>query len=187
MLVAQGADAGGHTGQIGTFSLVPRIVDMAEGRPVLAAGGVSTGRHVAAALTLGASGVWTGTRWLATREHAQDPFINEQLIKADTADAIISRADSGKTLRQIRTSWTEEWSAPGAPSPLKMPLQDILIGDLLGQIERHRVEPLMHTPAGQGVAYIQRVESVSEVCDDLVRETDEALAVNQDILAGLGE
>ena len=73
VLVAQGYDAGAHTGQIGTFSLVPHIVELAGSTPVLAAGGVATGRHVAAALALGADGVWIGTSWLTTEEADEDP------------------------------------------------------------------------------------------------------------------
>ena len=79
ILVAQGYDAGAHTGDIGTFSLVPQIVDVADGRPVLAAGGVATGRHIAAALALGAQGVWIGTAWLLTKESTVDPVAKRQL------------------------------------------------------------------------------------------------------------
>ncbi len=102
--MAQGYDAGAHTGQIGTFSLIPQIVDIAGDVPVLAAGGVATGRHVAAALAMGAAGVWIGTAWLMTREHAVKPSILEKLAAAGSADAVISRADSGKTLRVERAS-----------------------------------------------------------------------------------
>lgn len=175
ILVAQGTDAGGHTGNIGTFSLVPRIIDVADGRPVLAAGGITTGRHVAAALSLGASGVWTGTTWLATHEHALDAELVRQILAADVTDTVISRGDSGKTLRQIRTAWSDEWASEGAPVPLPMPYQDILIGDLLGSIHRHRVLPLMHTPAGQGVGYVRELESVQDIYDRLVRDADAAL------------
>ncbi|MEV0084718.1 nitronate monooxygenase [Saccharopolyspora sp. NPDC050642] len=175
LLVAQGYDAGAHTGTVGTFSLVPRIVDIAGDVPVLAAGGVATGRHVAASLALGAAGVWTGTAWLATREHAMEPEIVAKLLQADVDSTVISRADSGKTLRQIKTKWSEEWAADDAPAPLRMPYQDILVGDLLGAIDRHRVEPLMHSPAGQSVGYVTGVDSVAEVMSRLVAEWHAAL------------
>ncbi|EWT04982.1 2-nitropropane dioxygenase [Intrasporangium chromatireducens Q5-1] len=175
VLVAQGYDAGGHTGTIGTFSLVPQIVDMAGGVPVLAAGGVATGRHVASALMLGAAGVWTGTLWLGAVEHDLDPELQKMLLAAGVGDTVQSRADSGKTLRQLRSTWTDEWAADAAPSPLPMPLQDILIGDLLGSVDRNRVLDLMHTPAGQGVGYLTEIEHVQEIVGRLVRETEEAL------------
>ncbi len=175
ILVAQGTDAGAHTGPIGTFSLVPQIVDVAGDTPVVAAGGVATGRHIAAALALGAVGVWMGTAWLFCEEEHTDPQILAKLIAGESADAIISRADSGKTLRQIRTSWTDEWSAPGAPEPLKMPYQDILVGDILGQIERHGITPLMHSPVGQSVAYFREQTTVADVMARLVAEAEAAL------------
>ena len=89
---------------------------------------------------------------------------------------MISRADSGKTLRQIRTAWSDEWASPGAPSPLKMPLQDILVGDLLGAIDEHQIEPLMHYPAGQSIGYFNEVRNVSEVMRTIVDEAREGLA-----------
>lgn len=175
ILVAQGTDAGAHTGPVGTFSLVPQIVDAAGDLPVLAAGGVATGRHVAAALAMGAVGVWMGTAWLFCDEEHTDAQVMEKLIAAGSADAVISRADSGKTLRQIRTAWSDEWSSPDAPEPLKMPYQDILVGDLLGQIERHHIGPLQHSPAGQSVAFFDRRRTVASVMEQIVAETEAAL------------
>lgn len=176
ILVAQGSDAGGHTGSIGTFSLVPQIVDLAGGRPVLAAGGVVSGRHIAAAFALGADGVWTGTRWLLTRENHTDPIILRKLIDAQSADTLITRSESGKTFRQIRSAWTDEWEAPDAPEPLKMPYQDILVGDLLGAINDHHVEPLMHSGAGQGIGMLHGETTVADVMATLVEETESAYA-----------
>ena len=175
MLVAQGYDAGAHTGTVGTFSLVPRIVDVAGDVPVIAAGGVATGRHIAASMALGAQGVWMGTAWLVCEESHTEPEIMAKLLAAESADTVISRADSGKTLRQIRTAWSDEWAAEEAPSPLKMPYQDILVGDILGQISRHRVGPLMHAPAGQSIAYFDRETTVAEVMAELVDEAEQTL------------
>lgn len=176
ILVAQGYDAGAHTGAIGTFSLIPQIVDMAADVPVLAAGGVATGRHLLAALAMGAQGVWMGTAWLSTSEHHMHDTIREKLLAAGSDDTVISRADSGKTLRQIRTAWTDEWAAPGAPAPLRMPLQDILVGDILGAIDEHEITPLMHHPAGQSIAYFNEVQSVAQVIQGIVREAEASLA-----------
>ena len=175
ILVAQGYDAGAHTGPIGTFSLVPKIVDLAGDVPVLAAGGVATGRHIAASLALGAAGVWMGSAWLVTEENGTDPLLLKKLLAAGIEDTVISRADSGKTLRQIRTAWTDEWNAPGAPQPLPMPHQDILVGDLLGAIDRHQVEPLMHIPAGQSIGYFSAPATVKDVITSLTAEAREVL------------
>lgn len=178
LIVAQGYDAGAHTGPIGTFSLVPQIVDAAEGLPVLAAGGVATGRHVAAAMALGAVGVWIGTAWLTTQEHQDHmhPTVLKKLLEAQGGDTVISRADSGKTLRQIRSAWTMEWESDTAPKPLKMPYQDILVGDLLGAISEHDVEALQHSPAGQGIGWFNEVITVQQVMDELVGEAEATLA-----------
>jgi NAD(P)H-dependent flavin oxidoreductase YrpB (nitropropane dioxygenase family) len=180
VIVAQGYDAGAHTGVVGTFSLVPRIVDLvadiAGDVPVVAAGGVATGRHIAAALAMGAQGVWIGTAWLLCAEEHTSPEVAVKLMAAESADTVISRADSGKTLRQIRTAWSDAWAADDAPVPLKMPYQDILVGDVLGQIERHQVEPLMHSPAGQSIAYFGEMTTVADVMNQLVTDADAAIA-----------
>ncbi|HIM66078.1 MAG TPA: nitronate monooxygenase, partial [Acidimicrobiia bacterium] len=168
VLVAQGTDAGGHTGPIGTFSLVPQVVDIAGGRPVLAAGGVATGRHLAAALALGADGVWMGTAFLGSVEAAPGRVLLSKLIAAGSSDTVVSRSVSGKTLRMLRSAWSDEWAAADAPEPLKMPYQDILIGDMLGQILRHEVEPLVHEGAGQGVVHLTVQEPVADIMERLV-------------------
>jgi NAD(P)H-dependent flavin oxidoreductase YrpB (nitropropane dioxygenase family) len=176
IVVAQGYDAGAHTGPIGTFTLVPQIVDAVAALdgsiPVLAAGGVATGRHIAAALAMGAQGVWMGTTWLTTTEHAAHlhPKLLPKLLAATSADTVITRSESGKTFRQIRSAWSDEWEGPDAPEPLRMPYQDVLVGDLLGAIDEHGVEPLLHSGAGQGIGYATEVRPVADVMVDLVAE-----------------
>ncbi len=174
VLIAQGYDAGAHTGTIGTFSLIPQIVDMAGAVPVLAAGGVGSGRHLAAALAMGAQGVWMGTAWLVTDEHRADPIVLEKLLAAKSDDTVISRSYSGKTLRMIRTAWSEEWDRPDAPVPLKMPHQQVLIGELLAAIREHRIAPLMWEAAGQSIAYFNEYTTVAEVMDRIMAEAQEA-------------
>ena len=174
ILVAQGTDAGGHTGAIGTFSLVPQIVEVAGGRPVLAAGGVATGRHLVAAWALGAAGVWMGTAFLASAEAAPGATLLDRLVAAGATDTTISRSDSGKTLRMLRSAWSDEWAADDAPQPLSMPYQDILVGDLLGQILRHEVGPLFHEAAGQGVAWLRGQDPVAEILSRFVAEAEVA-------------
>lgn len=175
IIVAQGYDAGAHTGPVGTFSLVPQVVDVCGDVPVVAAGGVASGRHLAAALAMGAVGVWAGTVWLVCEEEHVHEDVVDKLLAASSADTVITRANSGKTFRQIRTSWSDEWAAEDAPAPLKMPYQDVLVGDILGQIERHEVGPLMHSGAGQSVGYLQKRSTVAETVDKMVAEAEEAM------------
>jgi NAD(P)H-dependent flavin oxidoreductase YrpB (nitropropane dioxygenase family) len=175
LLVAQGHDSAAHTGPIGTFSLVPQVVEVAGRVPVLAAGGVMTGRHVAAGLALGAQGAWTGSLWLASEEYAIHPILLRKLIAAGSDDTVVTRSESGKTFRQLRSAWSDEWAAPEAPRPLAMPYQDVLVGDLLGAIDDHEIEPLMHYAVGQGVAWIRERRTVAELYAALVEETWAAL------------
>lgn len=177
LIVAQGADAGGHIGAVGTFTLVPSIVDRAGGRPVLAAGGIGTGRQIVAAHSLGAAGVWLGTLWLASTEFGLEENLFERMVLATCEDTVVTRASSGKAMRQLRSEWAKEWAQPGAPEPLPMPWQDMLVGSLEGAVQRHRIEPLMTTPAGQSVEWVRERVSVSEIIARLVAEA-RAAAIN---------
>lgn len=174
-LVAQGYDAGGHTGPIGTFSLVPQIVAAAGGRPVLAAGGIGCGAQVAAALAMGAQGAWLGTLWLGTREHALPAALTNKLIQAASDDTVITRAHSGKPCRVLRSAFSDAWAAPGAPEPLAMPYQQALIGDLLAAIEQHELPDLIYEAAGQSVAWLNKIEPVAAVMQRLLDQTRAAL------------
>ena len=124
VIIAQGYDAAGHTGPIGTFSIVPEVVAIAGDVPVIAAGGVTTGRHLAAALCLGAAGVWTGTVWLASRESDSDMIVKEKLLAATSDDTVYSKAISGMPMRILKCPWTEEWAKPGAPPVLSGAVSD---------------------------------------------------------------
>src|SRR5690606_3935283 len=131
-VVAQGHEAGGHTGEIASMVLLPEIVDAVGDRaPVLAAGGIGSGRQAAAALALGAQGVWTGSIWLATREYLEtmpesEPM-QQALVAATSADTVRTRIYTGKPARLLKTRWIEAWSQPDAPEPLPMPLQNLLV------------------------------------------------------------
>ena len=138
IVVAQGHEAGGHTGEIASMVLWPEIVDALGGKaPVLAAGGIGTGRQVAAALALGASGVWMGSAFLTSAEYdlghrTASPgvsTIQEALLRATSADTVRRRIYTGKPARLLKTRWTDAWDAPDAPEPLPMPLQNILVSE----------------------------------------------------------
>ncbi len=136
LIIAQGTEAGGHTGEVATMVLVPEVVDAVAPTPVLAAGGVARGRQLAAGLALGAEGVWCGSVWLTTREAETTPVIREKFLAAGSSDTVRSRSMTGKPARMIRTAWTEAWESEGSPGPLPMPLQPMLIADAQRRIAR---------------------------------------------------
>ena len=171
IIVAQGTEAGGHTGQIATMVLVPQVVDVAgPDIAVLAAGGISRGRQIAAAFALGAQGVWTGTIWLGTRESELTPMEKEVLFKAKSEDAVQRKWMTGKTVRMIRSKASEAWEQPGAPRHLKPPLQNILYLGARIRIEKAHRDDLCSFPAGQVVGNMKEETSVRQVMQDLMQE-----------------
>ncbi len=177
IVVAQGYEAGGHTGEIATMVLTPEVVRAVDPLPVLAAGGIGTGEQVAAGLALGAQGVWLGSVWLTTREaELHSPALLRKLLAAGSGDTVRSRALTGKPARQLRTAWTDAWDDPAGPGPLPMPLQGLLVADAISRIQRYEVEPLLGTPVGQIVGQLTAERSVRDVFDDLTRGFERAMA-----------
>ena len=179
IIVAQGYEAGGHTGEIASMVLVPEIVDAVGPQvPVLAAGGIGCGRQVAAALALGAVGVWMGSAWLTTEEYALTaaaPAMREALLAATSSDTVRSRIYSGKPARLLKNRWTQAWAEPDAPEPLPMPLQNILVSDAHRRLMRSGQPDVVPMPVGQIVGRMNDVRSVADVINTLLREADEAL------------
>lgn len=179
VVVAQGHEAGGHTGEIATMVLVPEIVDaVGDQVPVLAAGGIGSGRQVAAALALGASGAWMGSYWLATSEYALtagDTAMQRALLDADSDDTVRSRIYTGKPARLLRTRWTDAWQESDAPEPLPMPLQNILVGEAHRRISRSDDPQVVSMPVGQIVGRMNEVRSVSDVMTGLLTDVEETL------------
>ena len=137
LIIAQGTEAGGHTGDISTLVLVPQVIDTVDNEiPVLAAGGIARGSQIAAALALGAEGVWCGTIWLGTQESELNNFEKEALFRAKTEDAVRRRARTGKTVRMLKSKLSEAWEAPGAPDYLLPPLQGILYNEAHARVVR---------------------------------------------------
>jgi NAD(P)H-dependent flavin oxidoreductase YrpB (nitropropane dioxygenase family) len=169
-IIAQGYDAAGHTGAMGTFSIVQEVAAIAGDTPIIAAGGVTTGRHLAAALCLGASGVWTGTLWLACRESDVDMIIKEKLIEADAESTSFSPSISGFTMRVLKCPWTEEWKKPEAPAPLPSPVQMMLSANYIQGANDHRRADLMTEAAGQGVGSITEMKPARQIVFDMVEE-----------------
>ena len=176
VIVAQGSEAGGHTGEIGTMVLVPDVIDAVHPTPVLAAGGIGSGRQIAAALALGAEGAWMGSIWLATAESDLHPVALQKVLRATSRDTVRSRSMTGKPARQLRTAWTEAWEASDSPGTLPMPLQWLATADAQTRIHRYahseksRARELIGTPVGQIVGRMNAVRPVREVIYDMVNE-----------------
>jgi len=180
VIVAQGTEAGGHCGEISTMVLVPEVVDaVGPDVPVLAAGGIGTGRQVAAAMALGAQGAWTGSIWLTVAEADTKPVVVENLLAATSKDTVRARVMTGKPARQLRTDWTRAWDEPGAPEPLPMPLQGLVYGEAARRFTRVQNKELSGSPVGQIVGQMNRVRPTKDVMLDLIEgwvETTERLA-----------
>ena len=174
IVVAQGGEAGGHTGDVASLILWPDVVDAIAPTPVLAAGGIGTGRQIAAALALGCEGAWTGSIWLTTAESDTGTMAMEKLLEAGARDTVRSRSWTGKPARMLRTEWTEAWEREDSPGTLPMPLQFMLINDAMRRINKFNVKELTTMPVGQIVGRMNNVRPVRDVMFDLVDEFVEA-------------
>lgn len=174
VLVAQGADAGGHTGPIGTMSLLPQIVELAGDTPVLAAGGIATGAQVLGSLAMGAQGAWLGTLWMGSRENRTPPGLLKRLVSSNSEDTVISRAHSGKPCRVVRSEWIDAWHEENAPAPLDMPMQQVLTGEAFAAITEHDDERLAYDAAGQSIFRINGLTTVADQMATLVEEMEAA-------------
>lgn len=173
LIIAQGYEAGGHTGEISTMVLVPQVVDAVAPVPVLAAGGIADGRQVAAALALGAEGVWCGSVWLTTDEAETHPVVKEKFLAASSSDTIRSRAKTGKPARQLKSAWTEEWEDPDNPRPLPMPLQGALVAQAENRIARAAAthdgaRQLINYFVGQAVGQMNQPKPAAKVVLEMV-------------------
>lgn len=182
IVVAQGHEAGGHCGEVTTMVLCPELVDAVMPTPVLAAGGIGSGRQMAAALALGAQGVWCGSIWLTCAEYQEEPQtergmsrVQEKLLAAGSSDTVRSRVISGKPARMLKTEWTEAWVAESSPGTLPMPLQGVLVAEAEARIRAHQVAPLLGSPVGQIVGRMNAVRPVAQVIEEMVAECDETL------------
>ncbi|MEI8237809.1 MAG: nitronate monooxygenase family protein [Actinomycetota bacterium] len=181
IVIAQGSEAGGHTGEVGTMVLVPEIVDAVAPVPVLAAGGIGRGRQMAAAMALGAQGIWCGSVWLTTHEAETHPVVKQKFLAASSSDTLRSRSLTGKPARQLRTAWTDEWEQPDHPKPLGMPLQSILVAEAQARISRaaHRpgsgAEQLTNYFVGQIVGSMNEAKPAAQVVFDMIDEFIESV------------
>lgn len=183
IVIAQGYEGGGHTGEVTSMVLWPEIVDaMGDTAPVLAAGGVGSGRQIAAAIALGAQGVWMGTYWLTAAEYklgatGDGPStVQEALLKATSRDTVRRRIYSGKPARLLKTKWTDAWDAANAPEPLPMPLQNLLVADAHARISASDDPGVIAMPAGQIVGRMNAITPVADLIADLVDEYGAAVS-----------
>lgn len=181
IVVAQGGEAGGHTGEISTMVLVPDVVDALGDVPVLAAGGIGNGRQLAAGMALGADGAWCGSVWLTTSEAEVTPAIQAKFLAATSGDTVRSRSMTGKPARMLRTPWTEAWEDPASPDPLPMPLQPILIGPSMARIAQVADKPgtganeLVTYFVGQIVGSMNTVRPARRVVEEMISEFVDAI------------
>jgi len=182
IVVAQGTEAGGHTGLVATFPLVPQIVDAVGARvPVVAAGGITDGRGLAAALALGADGVWVGTRFIATPEARSVAGYKEALLSTAEDGTTISRAYSGKTMRVVRNTYTAYFDEhpdelQRFPAQLGRSIEDKAF-HLGGDDETADVDTSKECyPAGQGVGALHELVPAGELVRRFVSEAEAALA-----------
>ena len=173
-IIAQGGEGGGHTGEIGSIVLWPQIIDAVGDLPVLAAGGIGNGRQMAAALAMGAQGVWAGSLWLTVEEAMTQPAQKDSYLNASSEDTIRSRAWTGKPARMLKNKWTEAWESDDTPDPLPMPLQGMVTFDAIRRTamyaDKGSAQDVSFNAAGQVIGQINEVESVKNVIFRLVNE-----------------
>jgi len=173
IIIAVGGEAGGHTGEISTMVLIPEVCNAlaqtGDKTPVLAAGGIATGAQMAAAMAMGASGVWCGSVWLTTVEAETNSVVKAKMLAASSRDTVRARSRTGKPSRQLRSPWTDAWEAEGAPTPLPMPLQSLVaepplrVIDKLSQGDSQGAKDLATYWVGQGVGLMNEQMTAGQV------------------------
>ena len=190
LIIAQGFEAGGHTGEIATMVLTPHVVDAVAPTPVVSAGGIASGRQMAAALALGGQGVWTGSVWLMTEEAETHPVVKEKFLHATSSDTLRSRASTGKPARQLRSAWTDAWEDPANPKPLPMPLHSLLTMDAQQSIQQDALrggeggKKLINYFVGQSVGMLNQVRPAAAVYRAMVEECEAVLTQMGQLASG---
>jgi len=175
ILVVSGTEAGGHCGSVSTMVLIPEVHQAIQPYgdvPILAAGGIVTGKQMAAAMAMGASGAWCGSVWLTTIESEVEPVIKEKMVAASSSQTVRSRSRTGKHSRQLVTPWTQAWEAESAPEPLPMPLQPMVAEPALQKVNKlaagghEGAKDLATYWVGQGVGLMNQSISASDVVQE---------------------
>ena len=171
VIIVAGTEAGGHCGEVSTLVLVPEVLDALQNYDpcILAAGGIVTGRQMAATMAMGADGVWTGSVWLTTAEAETQPVVKDKMLVASSRQTVRSRSRTGKYTRQLRSAWTDAWTVEESPDPLPMPLQGVVAAaafrkiDKLAQADHPGAKQLANYYVGQGVGLMNETVSARTV------------------------
>ena len=184
VLVVAGTEAGGHCGEVSTMVLLPEVLEaiaVYDNLHVLAAGGIATGRQMAACMAMGAAGAWTGSVWLTTAEAETTPTVKEKMLKAHSRNTVRSRSRTGKPTRQLQSLWTDAWGAPDAPDPLPMPLQGLLSKPAMAKIDKlaegghDGAKALATYYVGQAVGLMNAEQSARSVVHDFMQDYADAV------------
>ena len=177
VIIAQGSEGGGHTGEVGSVVLWPQVIAAVAPTPVLAAGGIGSGAQIAAALAMGAAGVWSGSLWLTVEESGLPPAQRDQLLAAGSRDTVRSRAFTGKPCRMLRNDWTDAWEQADTPDPLPMPLQYMVSGEAVARAHHspEKARDVMFNPVGQVVGQMNKTNKARDVVLRLVEEYIDAV------------
>jgi nitronate monooxygenase len=174
VVVAQGTEAGGHTGRIATLALVPQVIDAVAPTPVVAAGGIADGRGIAASLAMGAIGVWCGTAFLVSAEANQPELQKQRVLAAGDEDTRITRLYSGKTMRNITNPLIEAYEAANIQA-LPMGLQGLLIQDLVYSVREAGRHELLMNAAGQASGLLNQIRPAADILHDMVAQAADIL------------
>ena len=175
VVVAQGTEAGGHTGRIGTMALLPQVIDAVAPTAVCAAGGIGDGRGIASALAMGADGVWIGTAFLVSREATWPDLLKQRILAATEEDTRVTRLYSGKTMRNINNPLIEYWESQKLDA-LPMGMQGIVSGEIMqGARQADKLELLMN-PAGQISGMLKEMRPAKAIFEEMVAEAAEILS-----------
>ena len=174
VVVAQGAEAGGHTGRVGTMALVPQVVDAVAPAPVLAAGGIGDGRGLAAALCLGALGAWVGTAFVVAKEAAWDDTLKQRILDATEEDTRVTRIYSGKPMRNINNPLIEAWEEAGVPT-LPFPFQGAVVQEVTFAAQQSGRKELGMNPAGQISGMLSQQRPAREILHQMVEQAAEII------------
>ncbi len=184
LLVTSGTEAGGHCGEVSTMVLIPEVIEAISDFPdvaVLAAGGIATGRQMAACMAMGAAGAWCGSVWLTTAEAETTPTVKEKMLQATSRNTVRSKSRTGKPTRQLQSAWTDAWSADNAPAPLPMPLQGLISRPALDKIDRlaatghEGAKALATYYVGQAVGLMNHEQSARSVVADFMQDFAQAV------------
>lgn len=178
ILVVAGTEAGGHTGEVSTLVLVPEVCDAVKGSgvAVLAAGGIVTGRQMAACMAMGAHGAWTGSMWLTTTEAETSPVVKEKYVQASSRSTVRSKYRTGKYSRQLRSPWTDAWEAEDAPEALPMPLMSLISEPALRKVTKLAegghpgARQLATYFVGQGVGLMNSIQDTRTVVREFIED-----------------